>query len=145
MQRRLHVSAPGPHAHPLPDSMFLAHGNNMHERTDAEARAGSGVNAILNSISSAHLADSHYYYHFSPFILCFQGSNLGPTVQRVSRSYLARVSAVKTCSIIFPEMKKINKYRNNPKFSDRQVWANGVDPDKTAPWEQSVHYSDKIR
>ena len=24
-------------------------------------------------------------------------------------------------------------YRNNPKFSDRQVWANSADPDQTAP------------
>ena len=24
-------------------------------------------------------------------------------------------------------------YRNDPKFSDRQVWANSVDPDQTAP------------
>ena len=24
-------------------------------------------------------------------------------------------------------------YRNNPKFLDRQVWANSVDPDQTAP------------
>ena len=24
-------------------------------------------------------------------------------------------------------------YRNFPKFSDRQVWANSVDPDQTAP------------
>ena len=24
-------------------------------------------------------------------------------------------------------------YRNVPKFSDRQVWANSVDPDQTAP------------
>ena len=25
------------------------------------------------------------------------------------------------------------KYRNVPKFSDRQVWANSADPDQTAP------------
>ena len=24
-------------------------------------------------------------------------------------------------------------YRNDPKFSDRQVWANSADPDQTAP------------
>ena len=24
-------------------------------------------------------------------------------------------------------------YHNDPKFSDRQVWANSVDPDQTAP------------
>ena len=27
----------------------------------------------------------------------------------------------------------IYKYRNVPKFSDRQVWANSADPDQTAP------------
>ena len=25
------------------------------------------------------------------------------------------------------------KYRNDPKFSDRQFWANSADPDQTAP------------
>ena len=25
------------------------------------------------------------------------------------------------------------EYSNDPKFSDRQVWANSVDPDQTAP------------
>ena len=28
-------------------------------------------------------------------------------------------------------------YRNDPKFSDRYVWANSVGPDQTAPQEQS--------
>ena len=27
----------------------------------------------------------------------------------------------------------ITQYRNDPKFSDRQVWANSADPDQTAP------------
>ena len=26
-----------------------------------------------------------------------------------------------------------SKYRNDPKFSDKQVWANSADPDQTAP------------
>ena len=26
-----------------------------------------------------------------------------------------------------------SKYRNVPKFSDRQVWANSADPDQTSP------------
>ena len=26
-----------------------------------------------------------------------------------------------------------NDYRNIPKFSDRQIWANSADPDQTAP------------
>ena len=30
--------------------------------------------------------------------------------------------------ILFP-----SKYLNDPKFSDRSVWANSVDPDQTAP------------
>ena len=25
------------------------------------------------------------------------------------------------------------KYRNDPKFQDKQVWANSADPDQTAP------------
>ena len=28
---------------------------------------------------------------------------------------------------------KNSKYRNDPKFSDRQAWANSADPDQTAP------------
>ena len=28
---------------------------------------------------------------------------------------------------------KFELYRNAPKFSDKQVWANSVDPDQTAP------------
>ena len=28
----------------------------------------------------------------------------------------------------------LDKYRNVPKLSDRQVWANSADPDQTAPW-----------
>ena len=45
-------------------------------------------------------------------------------------------------------------YRNDPKFSDRKVWANSTDPDQTAPEEQSdqglhcllfhLHHFDKI-
>ena len=27
----------------------------------------------------------------------------------------------------------MNDYHNDPKFSDRKVWANSVDPDQTAP------------
>ena len=30
------------------------------------------------------------------------------------------------------------RYRNDPKFSDRQVWANSADPDQTAP-DQGLH------
>ena len=29
--------------------------------------------------------------------------------------------------------QKLQTYRNDPKFSDRQVWANSADPDQTAP------------
>ena len=28
---------------------------------------------------------------------------------------------------------KVLVYRNDPKFSDRQFWANSADPDQTAP------------
>ena len=30
-------------------------------------------------------------------------------------------------------------YRNDPKFSDRQVWENSVDPDQTAHTDQGLH------
>ena len=33
--------------------------------------------------------------------------------------------------------KLLGDYRNDPKFSDRKVWANSADPDQTAPREQS--------
>ena len=40
--------------------------------------------------------------------------------------------------IILPNVVYMNKavasvYRNDPKFSDRYVWANSADPDQTAP------------
>ena len=31
------------------------------------------------------------------------------------------------------EIQHTLKQRNDPKFSDRQVWANSADPDQTAP------------
>ena len=31
-----------------------------------------------------------------------------------------------------------HEYSNDPKFLDRQVWANSVDPDQTAP-DQGLH------
>ena len=34
--------------------------------------------------------------------------------------------------IVCPE-DRMYKYRNDPKFSDRLVWANSADPDQTAP------------
>ena len=33
----------------------------------------------------------------------------------------------------FEQCSFITEYRNDPKFSDRQVSANGIDPDQTAP------------
>ena len=38
----------------------------------------------------------------------------------------------------------ISKYHNDPKFSDRRVWANSVDPDQTAPkavWSGSTLFA----
>ena len=32
-------------------------------------------------------------------------------------------------------------YRNDPKFSDRQVWATSVDPDQTAPLSGSTLFA----
>ena len=35
---------------------------------------------------------------------------------------------------------KLETYRNDPKFSDRQVWANSADPDQTAEQsDQGLH------
>ena len=41
-------------------------------------------------------------------------------------------------TVKFPELN--GTYRNDPKFSDRSVWANSVDPDKTkgAVWSRST-------
>ena len=39
-----------------------------------------------------------------------------------------------TLSLNFPDA---HAYRNDPKFSDRQAWANGADPNQTAPKGQS--------
>ena len=36
-------------------------------------------------------------------------------------------------------------YRNDPKFSDRQVWANSADPDQTAPLSDYSKRSSLIR
>ena len=33
----------------------------------------------------------------------------------------------------FLGLSSVNQYRNDPKFTDRQVWANSADPDQTAP------------
>ena len=41
------------------------------------------------------------------------------------------VSALIRCKSELSRNKLI--YRNVPKFSDRQVWANSADPDQTAP------------
>ena len=35
-------------------------------------------------------------------------------------------------NVLCPEIENKN-YRNDPKFSDRQVWANSADPDQIAP------------
>ena len=37
------------------------------------------------------------------------------------------------CMLYIKKDLTINKYRNDPKFSDRYAWANSVDPDQTAP------------
>ena len=41
------------------------------------------------------------------------------------------------------EILQYRIYRNAPKFSDRQVWANSVDPDQTAPRSKSEEQSDQ--
>ena len=40
---------------------------------------------------------------------------------------------VKILSVTFATNFSLNDYRHDPKFSDRQVWVNSVDPDQTTP------------
>ena len=56
-------------------------------------------------------------------------------------------------SLLNNNNKKLKtSYRNNPKFSDRKVWANSADPNQTAPLESDqvhcllfhLHHFDKI-
>ena len=38
----------------------------------------------------------------------------------------------KSDTVTWPMFVDVSAYRNDPKFSDRQVWANSVDPDQMA-------------
>ena len=53
-------------------------------------------------------------------------------------SILRRAKVLLTLKFMQHLCAKVNldlciKYRNDPKFSDRQVWATSADPDQTAP------------
>ena len=37
----------------------------------------------------------------------------------------------------------LQKYRNDPKFSDRYAWANSADPDQTAP--KSTNFEQRVQ
>ena len=52
-----------------------------------------------------------------------------PVVQLKNKS----IKGKNTTWSILQQSSKIILYRNFPKFSDRQVWANSADPDQTAP------------
>ena len=39
-------------------------------------------------------------------------------------------------TVKYATSKKLGKYRNDPKFSDRYAWANSADPDQT---DQGLH------
>ena len=47
------------------------------------------------------------------------------------RSFAAQMSKDKI--LIICVFLRISEYRNDPKLSDRQFWANSADPDQTAP------------
>ena len=47
------------------------------------------------------------------------------------RSFAAQMSRDKI--LIICVFLPISEYRNDPKFPDRQIWANSADPDQTAP------------
>ena len=42
-------------------------------------------------------------------------------------------SYFKSCAFRVEISRQYLAYRNDPKFSDKQVWANSADPDQTAP------------
>ena len=46
--------------------------------------------------------------------------------------FALKFSVIELCDIL---VQIFITYRNYPKFSDRQVWANSVDPNQTAPWQ----------
>ena len=46
---------------------------------------------------------------------------------------MAAVNFILVCSFVESEIFYEQKYHNDPKFLDRQVWANSADPDQTAP------------
>ena len=78
-----------------------------------------------------------------------------PTFQDEKREDIEMVEEVRLCvmlgSLLYPvcysshsssdwlldSNTDILHYRNDPKFSDTQIWANSADPDQTAPEEQS--------
>ena len=43
------------------------------------------------------------------------------------------VPAKKMIKVMVKSILSVLEYRNVPKFSDRQVWANSADPDQTTP------------
>ena len=53
------------------------------------------------------------------------------------RATKAQISLVTTSGLNDDSDQTAWMYRNDPKFSDRYAWANSVDPDQTAPEEQS--------
>ena len=59
-----------------------------------------------------------------------------PVFNKKKKNQLAGVE-----SMIFGWGVWFDKYRNDPKFSDRQVCANSADPDQTAQSDQSTLFA----
>ena len=59
------------------------------------------------------------------------GFYISSTAKVIRRRDLGLKSHPKDCEV--PRCGHVGGYNNDPKFSDRQVWANSADPDQTAP------------
>ena len=62
----------------------------------------------------------------APFLLCYVNDNIPLVYSFEMESLFSHVAPI-------AEQYSGENTRNDPKFSDRYVWANGADPDQTAP------------
>ena len=99
---------------------------------------------IVVSISRSHCQRSvalhaggrFYIYYCTPTPGPFSSQNHQPQSHIFTRNQPIRFIVTRTCmnmTNLGHTLKLALAYRNVPKFSDRQVWANSADPDQTAP------------